>query len=178
MWCEQKGLKPEAMAHFTMAVHLDPSRDASWRHLGCVRRNGRWMSAEQAAAEEKDDREQRQANRRWEPLLRKWRGRLAEGSSARRAEAEEQLANLNDPRAVPSILKAFPIGGTEADQSRLLGLLGQIDDPRSSRALADLAVSAPSTAHSTVDWRPRVLKKPPGAATTRATLVEIDQGED
>ena len=76
------------MAHFTMAVHLDPSRDASWRHLGCVKRNGRWMSREQAAAEEKDDREQRQANRRWEPLLRKWRGWLAEGSSARRAEAE------------------------------------------------------------------------------------------
>ena len=44
MWCDQHGLKPEAMAHFTTAVHLDPSRDASWRHLGYVKRNGRWIS--------------------------------------------------------------------------------------------------------------------------------------
>ena len=61
-------------------------------------------------------------------------------------DADDQLAGVTDPRAVPSILKAFPIGGTEADQTRLLGLLGQIDDPRSSRALANLAVSASSTA--------------------------------
>ncbi len=144
MWCEQNGLTPEAMAHFTTAVHLDPSREASWRHLGCVKRNGRWVSAEQAAADEKDEREQRQANRRWEPLLRKWRGWLADGPSARRAEAEAQLANVADPRAVPSILKVFPIRGSEADQSRLGSLLGRIDDPRSSRALAELAVATRS----------------------------------
>ena len=64
------------MAHFTTAVHLDPSRESSWRHLGYVKRNGRWISPEQAAAEAKDDREQRQANRHWEPLLRKWKGWL------------------------------------------------------------------------------------------------------
>ena len=124
-------------------MHLDPSREASWRHLGYVKRDGRWTSPEQAAADAKDDREQRQANRRWEPLLRKWKGWLA-GSPARRAEAEELLATVTDPRAVPAILKVFPIGGSEADQSRLVGWLGRIDDPRSSRALAEIAVSTAS----------------------------------
>ncbi len=121
------------------------------------------MSPEQSAAEDKDDREQRQANRRWEPLLRKWRGWLGDGSSSRRAEAEAQLADLTDPRAVPSILKVFPIGGSEADQSRLVRLLEPIDDPRSSRALAELAVSARSTAIRLSATE--VLKKRPGATT-------------
>jgi hypothetical protein len=138
-WCDQKGLKPEAMAHFTTAVHLDASRESSWRHLGYVKRNGRWTSREQAVAEEEDEREQRQANRHWEPLLRKWRGWLG-GSSSQREQAEERLAAVTDPRAVPTILKVFPVGGSVSDQSRLVGLLGRIDDPRSSLGLAQVAV--------------------------------------
>ena len=141
MWCGQNGLKPEEMAHFTTAVHLDPSRDSSWRHLGCVKRNGRWMSAEQAAADDRDEHEQRLANRRWEPLLRKWKTWLGDpASSSHRAEANEQLASVTDPRAVPSILRVFSMGGSESEQAHLLQLLDRIDDPRSSRALADLAV--------------------------------------
>ena len=42
------------------------------------------------------------------------------------------------------ILKFFPIDGSEADQSRLLRLLAQIDDRRSSRALAELAAKTRS----------------------------------
>ncbi len=140
MWCEQNGLKGEAIAHFTTAVHLDPSREASWRHLGYVKHNGRWKSAEEAVATEKEEHALRLAGRHWEPQLRKWKGWLG-GSSAHRDQAEEHLATVTDPHAVPSILKLFPIGGTEADQARLGGMLEKIDDPRSSRALAELAVS-------------------------------------
>ena len=66
---------------------------------------------------------------------------LAERLVPHREQAEEHLATVTDPHAVPSILKVFPIGGTEADQSHLVGMLEKIDDPRSSRALAELAVS-------------------------------------
>ncbi len=72
LWCELNDLKPEATAHFTMAVHLDPGRDLSWKHLGYVKRNGRWTSREQADADEREAREQKQAARYWEPLLKKW----------------------------------------------------------------------------------------------------------
>ena len=34
-WCLEKGLKAEAIAHFTAVTRLDPSREAAWRHLGC-----------------------------------------------------------------------------------------------------------------------------------------------
>ena len=133
-----QGLKPEATAHFTMAVHLDPYRDLSWKHLGYVKRNGRWTSRDQAAAEEREDREQKQADRYWEPLLKKWTSWL--GDRRHREEAENLLATVTDRRAVPSILKLFPIDRPEAEQLRRVRLLGQVDDPSSSRAIANQAV--------------------------------------
>jgi hypothetical protein len=51
------------------------------------------------------------------------------------------LATLTDRRALHSILKAFPAGASEATQLRRVRLLGQIDDPSSSRAIAAQAVS-------------------------------------
>jgi hypothetical protein len=141
LWCERNNLKPEAIAHFTTAVHLDPYRETTWKHLGCVKRNGGWINAEQAVADEKEEREQRRANRHWEPLLKKWKNGLSDSSASHRAEVEDYLATVTDARAVPAILKIFPPGGSEDRQDHLVTLLGQIDDPRSSRALADLAVS-------------------------------------
>jgi hypothetical protein len=138
LWCDSHGLKPETTAHFTMAVHLDPYRDLSWKRLGYVKRNGRWTSRDQAAAEEREGREQKQADRSWEPLLKKLTSLL--GDRSHRKEAEDLLANITDRRAVPSILKLFPIDRSEAEQHLRVQLLGQVDDPTSSRAIADQAV--------------------------------------
>ena len=44
-WCEEKGLKAEASAHFTTVVTLDPSREAAWKKLGCKKVNGRWLAS-------------------------------------------------------------------------------------------------------------------------------------
>jgi hypothetical protein len=174
MWCEQNDLKPEAMAHFTTSVHLDPSRELSWRHLGSVKRNGRWMSSKQAAAEERNEHEQKLANRRWEPLLKKWKTWLGDPAPSHRAEAREQLASLTDPRALPSILKVFSMGGSESEQTLLMQLLGQIDDPRSSQALADLAVitRSKSVRPATIE----ILKKRP-RRDYAGQLVEMIRGK-
>src|SRR5262249_25159037 len=32
-WCEQRGLKEQAIAHYSEVIRLDPSREAAWRHL-------------------------------------------------------------------------------------------------------------------------------------------------
>lgn len=144
VWCKANGLDPEASAHFTMAVHLDPSRDASWRNLGYVKRNGRWVSPEQAAADDREGHEQRTANRRWEPLLRKWKNWLADTSSSRRSEAAKRLESVTAPRAVPSILKVFSATGQTSDDTVLLQLLGQIEHPSSSLALAKFAATTRS----------------------------------
>ena len=57
----------------------------------------------------------------------------------RHADAEAAMAEVHDPRAVPSIWKVFATGGPD-DQERAVRLLCQIDAPTASRALASLAV--------------------------------------
>jgi hypothetical protein len=141
MWCEHHGLKPEAIAHFTQAVVLDPYRDATWKHLGYVKHEGRWVSREQAEAERLDAAAQQKADRHWEPLLRRWRGWL--GEKTRSPEARERLATVNDPRATSSVMRVFGRGG-ESDQLIALEILGRIQTPASTRHIAALAVLSSS----------------------------------
>jgi hypothetical protein len=136
-------LKPEAVAHFTTAVHFNPYRETTWKHLGYTMRDGRWMSREEAAGADRDEREQRAADRKWEPLLTKCKHDLA--SKLRRADAETRLAAVTDPRAVPSIVRVFAGDGRETSEGRAVELLGRIDDPGSSLALAELAARTGST---------------------------------
>jgi hypothetical protein len=143
LWCQGQGLKDEATAHFAAVTRLDPSREAAWKRLGYRRQNGRWVTAERVAAEKADRELQDKADARWLPALQRWKGMLGEKSPQRRSEAEQALADLEDPRAVPSIWRAFATGRA-ADQTLAVRLLGQVDAPTASRALATLAVYSES----------------------------------
>jgi hypothetical protein len=142
LWCEQKGLKPEMMAHLAAVVRLDPSREAAWSRMGYKKHGRRWMTDAQVAAAKAESEAQKQANHYWQPLLAKWRGWLAD--KAKRTEAERGLAQVTDPRAVPSVMATFA-AGTAAQQEVAVRVLGQIDSQGSSRALAALAVFGGST---------------------------------
>jgi len=50
LWCEEKGLKPEALAHLTTVVRLDPKREGAWKRLGYRREKGRWVTEAQLSA--------------------------------------------------------------------------------------------------------------------------------
>ena len=141
LWCEQNGLDAEAHAHFTTVTRLDPARETAWKRLGCKRHNGRWMTEAQITAEKDETEAQKKADRHWKPLLARWRAGL--GDKDRRAEAEQNLAAVTDPRAVPSIWAVFVETG-EKDQVRAVQLFGQLDTPKASRALALLAVYSDS----------------------------------
>ncbi len=97
LWCEKAGLTTEARVEFTTAVNLDPHVEDAWKHLGYVRHDGRWMAAEQAAAEIAEAKAQSEANVRWQPALERWKAWLSDANH--RAEAEEQLAAANPIRA-------------------------------------------------------------------------------
>jgi Pretoxin HINT domain len=141
LWCRQQGLQAEATAHFSTAVQLNPYRDATWRHLGYVKHNGRWMSRAQITEENQEADAQRQADRRWEPLLKKWKGWL--GDKSRRGEAEAALAHVTDVRAVPLIMRVFGNGSPE-NQAVAVSTLAHVEGPAASKELARLAVFAGS----------------------------------
>ena len=141
VWADDRGLKDQARAHYTAATRLDPRKDVAWKRLGYKKRDGRWQTDAQLAADKAGDAAQKDADRRWEPLLAKWRDQLTK--PARRAEAEANLLAVTDPRAVPSIAQVF--GRAEADQLRAVQLLGQVDSIASSRGLVTLATFAKAT---------------------------------
>lgn len=136
IWCEQNGLKPEAEAHFTTVVRLDPTRNAAWRKLGCKLYRGRWLRVEEIERLEADRKAQEKADRHWSTRL----GRIAQdmGDARKAAGVDAALAEITDPRAVPSIWKMFVPRG-EAGQRLAVRVLGQIDSQGASQALGLLA---------------------------------------
>ena len=140
LWCEQNDLKSQATAHLFRVLQLDPSREAAWKHLGYKRIGGRWDKPERVAAAKAEAHAQQKADKHWKPLLEKWREELASRDKTRREQAEAGLAEVTDPRAVPTIWVVFARGKSPY-QKAAVRLLGQIDSPGSSRALALLALS-------------------------------------
>ena len=139
-WAEDQGLKEQAKAHFTAATRIDPGKETAWKRLGYTKHDGRWATDAQLAAEKADADAQKTADRKWKPLLEKWKAQLDRPSQ--QAEAEANLLTVTDSRAVASVGKVF--GSSDSDGPRLVQLLGQIDAPSSSRALAYLAAFSPS----------------------------------
>ncbi len=141
VWCDEHGLKDQARAHLMAVTRLDPAREHAWRRLGYRRHGNRWATDAQVAAEHAEAEAQKQADRQWIPTLDRYKAMLDQPS--RRAEAQAALAAVVDPRAVPSIARVFA-AGRHPDQPRAVQLLGQVDGPAASRALAALAVFARS----------------------------------
>ena len=140
LWCEEQGLTEQARAHLTAVTRLEPARDAAWKRLGYAKHDGRWMTNAQTASLKVDVEARKQADRHWEPLLKKWKGMLA--TPTRRAEAEAALSEVTDPLAVPIVARVF-VTNRPADQAIAARLLAQIDTPAASRVLAGLAVMSP-----------------------------------
>ncbi|MGO9468442.1 MAG: HEAT repeat domain-containing protein [Isosphaeraceae bacterium] len=139
LWCEQNGLKDQAVAHFHQALRLDPSREVAWKHLGYKKVGGRWQKPEAAAAAKHEAQEQQRANKHWRPILEKLRANLKSKDKARRADADKALGQITDRRAVPMVWATLGMGDS-AHQRIAVQVLGQIDDASASRALVLLAV--------------------------------------
>jgi hypothetical protein len=137
LWCEQHGLKPEATVHLTVVTQLEPGYEAAWKRLGYKKRRMRWATDEQVAAEQAEAQAQKKADEFWLRRLAPWLSVVEDPK--RQSELNQALAAVTDPRAVPSIWWTFA-RGTPAHQKIAVQVLGQIDSPRASRALALLAV--------------------------------------
>lgn len=141
-WCDQKGLKAQAQTHYEQAIQLDPNRETAWKHLGFKKQGNRWVKPDEAAAAKQEAERQKQADKHWKPILEKLRDDLRSKEAARRSRAEQALADINDPRAVPTIWRLF-VAGSDGSPLAAVSMLGQIEGPSASTALAALAVFSP-----------------------------------
>src|SRR5262245_23671824 len=106
-WCEQNGLREQAIAHSSDVVRADPSGEATWRHLGYKKQADRWVKAEDLAAEKLEAERQKHADKQWRLRLERLREWLEGKDAARRAKAEKAISEVTDPRAVPMIWAVF-----------------------------------------------------------------------
>lgn len=144
VWCEENGLKDESIAHLHAVLRADPNREAAWKRLGYKKVRHQWVNEAELAAAKEAAALQKQANHQWKPKLEGYRKGLESAEAERRAKAEEALAEIRDPRAVPSVWSVFVSGQGPESHRIAVRLLGQIDSASASRALAFLAVSSPS----------------------------------
>jgi hypothetical protein len=139
LWCAEHGLESASRAQLEAVVAKDPHRDAAWIRLGYKKHGNRWVQPAQLEAEKAAADAQKYADRYWKPLLEKWRTQLTDHDPAKRQEAEQKLASITDPHALPSIWKVF-ITRQPSQPERVVQLLGQLDGPAASRALTLMAV--------------------------------------
>ena len=138
-WCEQRGLSEQAAAHYHAVTRLDPRRDAAWKKLGFKKSGERWLKPEELAAEKANAERQKAADRQWKTRLTRLRDGLSSKDATRRAEAEKALTEVTDPRAVPMVWQVL-VRGDDRAQGKAVQILGQIDSPAASLALASLAL--------------------------------------
>ncbi|QEH38042.1 hypothetical protein OJF2_66380 [Aquisphaera giovannonii] len=140
-WCEQNGLADQAAVHYRQVVRLAPERPAAWKKLGYVKSGKGWARPAEIAEAKAEAEAQSRADRAWRPKLEKYRDDLIGKDAAKRRRAEEALASITDPRAVPMIW-AVLVRPDAATQLRAADAMAQIQGPAASNALAMLAVSS------------------------------------
>ena len=141
-WCEENGLKDQAIAHYHAVLRRDPTRDAAWTRLGFKKVGGRWVKPEWLAARKQESDQQGRANKHWKTSLEKWNAGLASRDQSRRAEAEKGLEEVADPRAVPAIWAVFVTGARRTRNAPCDSWARSIRRARRGR-LAMLALMSP-----------------------------------
>ena len=124
-WCEEHKLKDLATVHYEKAISLDSTYEPAHRKLGHVQMNGRWMTADEVkeaqglvkyqghwmTPEDKARREAMNAkvlqNSSWTKRIKTLRDNLVSNQPARSEEAAKRLMALDDPIAVPHVLKVM-----------------------------------------------------------------------
>jgi tetratricopeptide (TPR) repeat protein len=143
-WCDENGLREQAIAHYSAVTRMNPARDSAWKHLGYKKQGDRWVKPDEAAMAKQEATRQKQADQLWKPKLERLRDGLESKVARRRTNAELELTGVTDPRALPMIWAIFSRGG-ERQQIAVVQMLGQIDGPAASNALAALAVLSSSS---------------------------------
>jgi hypothetical protein len=157
LWCEEQGLSGPALVHHGRAVELDEQHALAQKKLGRVFFDGRWITYDErrelqglvkhggkwVTPEAKEDLNEQQ---RMSQSQESWARRLdilvkafLEGTPVERAEAEQQLRQVNDPDAVVPLVNRLGRQGVEL-RLILTQLLGTIDDPMADSGLVHLLV--------------------------------------
>jgi hypothetical protein len=166
-WCEQYKLNDLARVHYEAAVAIDKSFEPAHRKLGhifhdgywvtrdelsaaqgLIKHKGRWVSPEEKATLDQEDRAAAtQAN--WLRTIKILRQAIVNGPPDRRREAETQFMAIRDPDAVTPLVRV--LGNDEpAERILLAQVLAGIAGKAASTALVKLLLAEPTSEVRTI----------------------------
>ena len=153
-WCRERSMTPQRHTHLERIVDLDPRHDRAHRGLGHVYEKGRWttqdeiMSARgyvkhkgrwvlpQELALMDEEKRETEAEKSWFKKIKMWQGWLADsGKPDRQQEAFRSLMAIEDPHAIPALIKTFYGAALEEQRLMYVRILRQIDGEKSAGAL-------------------------------------------
>jgi len=158
-WCEENDLPDLAPIHYETALEYDEEFEAAHLKLGHVERDGqwhtrdalreagglvlwkgRWLSEDDQERELEDERAAEE-HTSWVQKIRAWDRDLRSNVPERRNAAEIELGRIDDPAAVPALLKV--LGASTIDSRLVLAqVLGGIPGASAARALVDMILAA------------------------------------
>lgn len=141
-WCASKKLFDEARAHLTKVLELSPDHPQARALLGHRLVGGVWMTPQEIADAQADLKAQADAFKQWGPKLEVIRDGLADDSRFRQEKAREQLAEINDPAAIPA-LETLLANASEEAALAVVNVLRDMKGHAAAEALARQAVLSP-----------------------------------
>ncbi len=161
IWCEQNKLVDLAKLHFEGALAIDKSFEPAHKKLGhvyhggywvtrdelnsiqgLVKYKGRWVSAEERAQREADDKLLAVKNE-WVQRIKMLRQSILSSSTDRRREAESQLMAIREAEAVGALLRV--LGNDEAPMRILLSqVLSVIPEEQATLGLVKQMLAEPN----------------------------------
>lgn len=147
-WCEREKLGELAKVHWLHVLRFDSNHKKALDALDLVWHRGILMDRDEQARFAIQEEIERDRAEDFRPQVIKLRRQLDGNDLKQRREAAGALRNLNDPAAAAVMAKELAEPGENDQQTRrrhaaLVDVMAQVDDPRSSYELVQLALNSP-----------------------------------
>ena len=143
-WCFESGLEAQRDEHLRRIVELDPDHEDAQRRLGRVKLQGKWTTRDGAMQERgyvkykgryvskpelallKQLEERRGREDEWRRTIARWAAALRRGTATQQQDAVRGLRAIDDPHAVPGLVRSFQNDSNLERRLMYVELLGQI----------------------------------------------------
>jgi hypothetical protein len=157
-WCRDNHLNAQRKSHLLNIVRLDPEHEVARRLLGHVRRQGEWVSRDDAmlkngyvkhdgvfvTLQERELLEQRDAQRdeevEWHRKIRGWYLSANGRNAQRRGEGLDNLSSVKHPNAIPGLTHFLQNNRNVNWRSLYVKILAQIPGDRPVGPLAAMSL--------------------------------------
>ena len=151
-WCRKSKLADEAKFHFSTVLSLDPKNEEALRALDMRWKDGQLVNRDESTQQKKQVQEAKNAVKRWEPIIAKWRRAVAGRDVRAHDAALNEIRAITKLDAIPSI-EAVTLGRDAFDMDHaeeclqialaFIDALEKMPDQAATESLVRHAVTPP-----------------------------------